>query len=166
MRQLHIVDVDRPQPSSYFGQRAAELLDWETCLWRFEAEESYWLATMSDRPHSMPVWGIWQQAAFRFIAHHNTKKARNLIAKPFANVHSANPETVLILECDVAEVTAKDELQQFVDDYNPKYKRQFAPDDVAGTVFALTPHTAFAWSTGTGPGSKDSATRWRFNVID
>ncbi len=168
MRRLEIIDTNRPDPKFYFGPADKGFLDWDTLLWRFAAERSYWVATADEsaRPHSMPVWGIWQEGAFLFSTYPESKKARNLKANPQANVHLANTEAVMILECDVSEVRDAAALQNFVDDYNPKYKWDFKREDVAGGVFALTPHTAFAWAAGEGSGFQDTATRWRFRVVE
>lgn len=166
MARLQIVDIDRPEPGLYFGPRERGFLDWDTLIWRFAAEKSYWLATMGTAPHTMPVWGIWQQDSFRFSTYPHSKKARNLRHTPSANVHLANTEAVLVMECNAVELESNDDLQDFVDDYNPKYKWNFTLEDVAGGVFALTPHTAFAWAAGEGSGFHDTATRWHFQVQD
>ncbi len=72
-RNLVVTSVERPQPRSYFGAAELGFLNWETLLWRFEAQHSYWLATQGDTPHSMPVWGIWQDCAFRFSTHPDSR---------------------------------------------------------------------------------------------
>ncbi len=166
MRELVITSTHRPAPEAYFGPADAGFLNWETLLWRFAAEKSYWLATQGKQPHCMPVWGIWQQASFRFSTHPNSKKAANLRQCPFACVHLANPEAVLIMECNVEQVIEDHALQAFVDDYNPKYNWQFTKDEVRGGVFALTPYKAFAWADGEGERFSNTATRWTFNTAD
>lgn len=163
MQKLVITSVSRPQPAAYFGPEDEGFLDWETLLWRFAAERSYWVATAaSDKPHTMPVWGIWHDDAFKFSTATVSNKAKNLRANPFAVVHTANTEATLILECHAEEITATKELQIFVDEYNPKYKWTFSLDDVREGVFALTPYKAFAWAGGEGDAFANTATRWTF----
>lgn len=159
---LEILSIERPDPALYFGPAERGFLDWETLLWRFAAEKSYWVTTMGRSPHAMPVWGIWQNDSFRFSTYPDSRKAKNLRANPYATVHLGNTEAVLIMECNAAELTTSADLQQFVDEYNPKYKWNFKVEDVAGGVFALRPVKAFAWSDGEGPGFSDTATRFTF----
>ena len=166
MRSLKIVSLDRPDPKLYFGPEDAGYLDWDNLLWRFAAEKSYWLTTSDTegKPHAMPVWGIWLDAGFWFSTYPHSKKAKNLKANPQANVHLGDTEALLVLECSAHEVTETAAQQQFVDEYNPKYNWQFTPADVAGGLFTLTPHTAFAWAAGEGEKFHNTATRWRFEV--
>ncbi len=174
MKELVVTETTRPQTQGYFapsdhGFPNGGFLNWDTLLWRFAAERSYWVNSYdvaSGKPHTMPVWGIWQDAAFRFSTAPHSRKAQNLKAHAFCNVHLANTEAVLVMECQACEVVIESEQQAFVDEYNPKYKWDFKPADVAGGLFALTPQTAFAWSAGEGEGFSHTATRWKFNVMD
>ncbi len=171
MARLRIVTTDRPDPKSYFGPADKGFLNWDTLIWRFAGEKSYWLSTVAQNehrttPHSMPVWGVWYDDAFWFSTAPYSKKAQNLRLNPHANVHLDSTEAVAILECDAVEISGREQLQQFVNEYNPKYKWNFSPDDVSGGVFALTPHTAFAWAAGEGSGFHDTATRWQFETVE
>lgn len=167
MRELIITSTSRPEPKAYFAAAdpsGKDFLHWDTLLWRFAAEKSYWLATSNGAPHTMPVWGIWQDCAFRFSTDPHSKKARNLRQQPRASVHLANTEAVLVMECTAQEISDAAQLQAFVDDYNPKYKWQFSVDDVRQGTFALTPVKAFAWAAGEGDLFHDTGTRWTFAV--
>ncbi len=166
MRELVITDTRRPDPKAYFGPAEAGFLNWETLLWRFAAEKSYWVASQGQRPHSMPVWGIWQDCAFRFSTSPVSRKARNLRAQPWASVHLADTEAVLVLECAVVELSDERTLQSFLDDYNPKYRWDFSLNDVREGVFALTPYKALAWAAGEGEQFHNTATRWSFAIRD
>ena len=165
MPGLIITSVARPAPEQYFGPVEAGFLDWETLLWRFAAERSYWLSSADGAPHAMPVWGIWQNNAFKFSTASTSKKAMNLRANPVAVVHTANTESTLIMECNVTEIANADELHLFIDEYNPKYKWAMTMDDVREGVFSLTPFKAFAWSGGEGDAFSNTATRWTFDTI-
>ncbi|NKC01680.1 MAG: hypothetical protein GKR90_24700 [Pseudomonadales bacterium] len=166
MRELVITEITRPSPTSYFGPKEKGFLSWDTLIWRFAAEKSYWVVTSYETPHTMPVWGVWHDCAFRFSTSPVSRKAKNLKQNSNAIVHLADTEAVFSLHCTAAEITAEDELQTFCGEYNPKYRWNFKPTDVAGGAFALTPHTAFAWSAGEGAGFHDTATRWQFEVSD
>ena len=165
MAELVITSVSRPDPKSYFGPADAGFLDWDTLVWRFAAERSYWLATMGETPHSMPVWGIWQDATFRFSTSPASRKARNLRAHPKATVHLASTEALMSMECDAVEITDAAQRQRFVDDYNPKYRWEFTADDVRDGLFSLIPYKAFAWSAGEGDAFHNTATRWTFDYV-
>ena len=143
MRNLVIEKVERPDPAIYFGPPGSGYLSWDTLIWRFAAEKSYWLATAAERPHTMPVWGIWQDSAFIFSTYPESTKAQNMRHTPYATVHLADTEALFSLECTTREVTEQDQLQAFIDDYNPKYRWDFTMDDVKRGVFALTPYKAF-----------------------
>ena len=162
MAALEIIDIDRPDPKAYFAPADAGLLEWDTLIWRFATEKSYWLASADGKPHSMPVWGIWHDNTFKFSTSGASRKAKNLRANPFAVVHTANTEATLILECHARELIDPAELQKFVDEYNPKYKWAFSVDDLREGVFALSPRKAFAWTGGEGDAFTHTATRWTF----
>ena len=176
MRRLVVTDIARPQPNAYFGAAEAGFLNWDTLLWRFAAERSYWLGTAgqdSDAtngtpgiPHSMPIWGIWHDCRFWFSTDPQSKKAQNLRQNSLATVHLGNTEAVFILECRAEEIVDQSELQDFVNEYNPKYKWNFTSEDVVGGVFALTPHKAFAWAGGEGDAFHNTATRFQLELIN
>ena len=168
-RNLRIVSTSRPTSPGYFAPSDSAspedgLMVFDTLLWRFAAQQSYWLATHSNTPHTMPVWGIWQDCAFRFSTHPDSRKAKNLRQTGTACVHLADPEAVFIMECHAQELSHPSELQAFVDDYNPKYKWDFTPDDVQQGTFALTPHTAYAWADGQGDRFASTGTRWSLEI--
>lgn len=139
-------------------------MNWETAIWRFAAERSYWVATQGDTPHSMPVWGIWQDCAFRFSTHPRSRKSKNLRAHPEAMVHLGDTEAVLALHCRAYEISDERELQAFVNDYNPKYRWNFTVQDVQQGTFALTPYKAFAWAAGEGDAFHNTGTRWTLTL--
>ena len=166
MRELVVTETTRPDPKSYFSDpEKGGFMSWETLIWRFAAEKSYWVVTSGDdQPHAMPVWGIWHDCAFKFSTSPASRKAKNLKANPSAIVHLADPEAVLSLHCDAIELTDQSDCQAFCDDYNPKYKWNFKPADVLGGLFALIPHTAFAWAGGDEGVFNDTGTRFRFEI--
>ncbi len=67
-------------------------------------------------------------------------------------------------ECEAQEILDQKQLQAFLDEYNPKYQRNFTLNDVASGVFALTPYKAFAWAAGEGDVFSNTATRWTFEI--
>ncbi len=166
MRNLVITEVTRPQPSLYFGPAEHGFLSWDTLIWKFAAERSYWVVTADPIPHSMPVWGIWHDSAFLFSTYPKSTKAQNLRNNPHATVHLADTEALFSMECDAAEVDDAATLKEFLAEYNPKYKWNFTLDDIREGVFALIPYKAFAWSSGEGEQFHNTATRFSIAVTD
>jgi len=166
LRELVVRSIDRPSPKHYFGSEDHGFLDWDNLIWRFAAQHSYWLVTMGDAPHSMPVWGVWQNSSFRFSADPLSRKAKNLRDNPLATVHLADTEAVFSLECHALELSDAEYAQQFVDEYNPKYRWHFSAEDVVPGLFELVPYKAFAWSGSQGNNDDfaNTATRWHFEV--
>lgn len=137
------------------------LLPWSWAEERLAAARNYWLATTrpDGRPHVMPVWGLWLDGALVFSTARRSRKARNLAVRPEAVAHLESGDEVVILEGPVHAVTDAALLARFVDAYTAKYQFRPDPHDTAVGVYALRPHTAFAWRERDFPAS---ATRWRF----
>ena len=81
----------RPHP----GQRPAAVVVAEQ---RLLASRNYWVASRwpDGRPHAMPVWGVWHEAAFWFSSSRGSRKVRNLAADPRCVVTTENAVTVVI----------------------------------------------------------------------
>ncbi len=60
------------------------LLDWSWAVTRLESALNYWFATTrpDGRPHAMPAWAVWLDAALYFEGSPMTRRARNLAANP------------------------------------------------------------------------------------
>ncbi len=166
MSKLVITEVTQLEPKSDVTVADQRFLSWDTLVWRFAAEPTYWLCTAGPAPHAMPVRGVWENNCFQFSTSPQSRKAKNLRTQPKAVVHLADTDAVLALHCLAHEMTTHEELQRFCDEYNPKYRGALTTSDVPQGVFALVPHTAYAWSKGTGPKFRETATRWRFEIRD
>lgn len=61
-------------------------LPWTWAVERLVANRNFWVVTVSaaGRPHSLPVWGVWDEGSDRFVfsGSPNSRKARNLAANP------------------------------------------------------------------------------------
>ena len=60
------------------------LLPWSWAEERLTTSRNYWVTSLwpDGRPHSMPVWGIWDGEALWFSSGRRSRKARNLAADP------------------------------------------------------------------------------------
>jgi nitroimidazol reductase NimA-like FMN-containing flavoprotein (pyridoxamine 5'-phosphate oxidase superfamily) len=165
---LRVVKRSRPATPGYFRpeQEGSGLLDWDETARRFAAPRNYWVntASKSGRPHAMPVWGVWLGDRFAFSTSPESRKARNLLENPAVCVHLEDGNVVIVIEGRAVELRDRTELLAFLDVYNPKYKWNFAPDQVARGVFAVRPEQAFAWLGGEGEAFGGTATRWQFET--
>ena len=163
---LRVRSRSRPSTPGYFRaeNEGAGLLEWAETARRFAAPRNYWVSTSSKtgRPHAMPVWGVWQGDRFVFSTSPESRKARNLIDNPQVAVHLEDGNVVIVIEGRAVELRDAAELLAFLDVYNPKYKWNFTPDQVARGVFAVRPEQAFAWLGGEGEAFGGTATRWQF----
>lgn len=78
------------------------LLPWSWAQERLVAARNYWLTTVDPggRPHSMPVWGIWDADSerFWFSCDPGSFKARNLADNPWVVVAPEDTVDVVSLE--------------------------------------------------------------------
>ena len=69
---------------------------------------TFWVATVhtSNRPHVMPVWGVWVDDAFYFSTGRKSRKGRNVAANPACTVTNDDGEEAVIVEGSAVEVGA------------------------------------------------------------
>lgn len=165
---LHIRHQSRPATRGYFKaeHEGAGLLDWEATAARFAAVRNYWVSTASvtGRPHAMPVWGVWLGDRFLFSTSPDSRKAHNLRDNPQVAIHPEDGDAAIVIEGDATEVSDSTELLAFLEAYNPKYAWNFTPDQVSRGVFDVRPEQAFAWLGSETEVFGGTATRWRFDT--
>ena len=76
----------RPHMPGYGLLDAAQgtgLLPWSWAVERLERSHDYWMATLrpDGRPHVMPVWGIWLEAAVWFSSSRGLAAIKQMIAR-------------------------------------------------------------------------------------
>jgi hypothetical protein len=137
------------------------LLPWTWAVERLTAAHNYWLATTAPggAPHLMPVWGIWQDGAFRFSTGAGSRKARNFRADPPCVVSTERADETVILEGEVETFSDAAVVRAFLDAYNAKYAWNM--DASFGPFHLVRPHVAFGFIELAGRFSA-TATRWRF----
>ena len=138
-----------------------EMIAWSTVRDRLLNERNYWIATTrpGGRPHTMPVWGIWQDDMLYFATDPASRKSRNLVANSSAIVHLESGDNVVILEGIAKEVRDATVLGHFAEAYEVKYG--FRPDTtgISSSVYCFRPEFSYAWRETDFP---RSATRWSF----
>jgi hypothetical protein len=150
---------DRPfiaEPDYGIPTTLEGVLPWSHVTDRMQQARNYWVGTVGpgERPHAVPVWGVWVGDTLYFGGGPRTRWSRNLAANPRVAVHLESGDDVVILEGEVDQiVNPQHPLLAEVDDaYEQKYGMRHGPP-----VWVLRPRLVLAWSE-----FPTNATRWRF----
>lgn len=152
-------------------------IPWTRARERFEEDAgispTHWLATVrpDGKPHVMPVWTVWVDGAFYFVADATTHQGKNLAPQASCVITVASSGLDLVVEGEATKVSDETRLQQIADAYAVQgwhpvvqsgvfYADHGAPG--AGPppydVYEVVPVTVFGLDTDEPYGS----TRWRF----
>ena len=153
-------------PPILFGERATStLLPWTWALERLAGARNYWVATVRAnwRPHCRPLWAVWLADRLWFY----TGSLAIMAVTPEVSVNLEGGDETVILEGVAEKVTTLDDLQRFVEAYNPKYGWTAFPEngeisDATGNVgpaFRVSPRVVFGWQT-----DMRDPTRWTVPV--
>jgi general stress protein 26 len=135
-----------------------KLLSWTFAETRLRRAHNYWVcSTRSDaRPHAVPVWAVWLNAALYFSTDPSSRKARNLSANPATTIHLESGDEVVTLEGSATPC----ELTQAIDAaYFRKYKIHLIGFPAPMVLLRVAPDLVMAWREKQFPAS---ATRWKF----
>lgn len=160
----------RPQMPGYGLPKGSKgLLPWTWAEERLKKSHNYWITTVkSDNssetsPHTMVVWGLWQDGRLLFSTGSKSQKARNLARNPNCVVCTEHANEAVIVEgiAEIADVAAR---RRFLSTYEKKYKFDMSSmkDDILAMkepVFAVRPRVVFAlWEKY----FQSKSTRWKF----
>jgi hypothetical protein len=157
----------RPQASGYgFPKSSKGLLPWSWAEQRLKKSHNYWITTVKPdgSPHTMVVWGLWQDGRFLFSTGSQSRKARNLAEKPNCIVCTENAAEAIIVE-GVAEIADLAARKKLLPAYERKYKFDMSmmKDDILSMkepVIAVRPRVVFAmWEKY----FQSKSTRWKFD---
>lgn len=154
--------ADRPFAPGYgiVGTKDGEgLLSWSWVAGKMNSCRTFWLATIyaaHDRPHVMPVWGVWLEDAFFFSTGRKSRKGQNLAANSACTVPNDDGEEAVIIEGQAKQVDDPAALEGMAAAYKKKYKMD--PRGMGEPIFVVQPTTVFAFIEKTFP---KSATRWK-----
>src|SRR5208282_6616448 len=104
------------------------LLPWSWAEQRLKRSHNYWIATVKPgispdkaSPHTMVVWGLWQDGRFLFSTGSKSRKARNLAQNPSCVVCTELANEAVIVEgvAEIADVAAR---RKMLPIYERKYK--------------------------------------------
>jgi|SRR5579863_2186723 hypothetical protein len=156
----------RPHAPGYgFPKGTKGLLPWFWAEQRLRKSHNYWITTVkpSGSPHTMVVWGLWQDGRFLFSTGSKSRKALNLARSPNCVVCTENAHEALIVEgiAEIADVAAR---RKFLPVYEKKYKFDMGKmkDDILSMkepVFAVRSQVVFGlWEKH----FQTKSTRWKF----
>ena len=158
--------ASRPQAPGYgFPETTKGLLRWSWAEQRMKKSHNYWITTVKPdgSPHTMVVWGLWQDRRFLFSTGSKSRKARNLGKNPNCIVCNEHAHEAIIVEgtAEIADVAARRKMLPL---YERKYKFDMSTmkDDILSMkepVFAVRPRVVFAmWEKH----FQSKSTRWEF----
>jgi hypothetical protein len=163
-------------PGYGFPTGAKGLLPWSWAEQRLKKSHNYWITTVKLRtvkhwtvkpdvaPHTMVVWGLWQDGRFLFSTGSTSRKARNLAQNTNCIVSTEFAHEAVIVEgvAEIADLTAR---RKFLPAYERKYKFDMSKmkEDILSMkepVFAVRPRVVFAlWEKH----FQSKSTRWKFD---
>jgi len=156
----------RPHATGYgFPKGKKGLLPWSWAAQRLKKSHNYWITTVKPdgSPHTMVVWGLWQDGRFLFSTGSQSRKARNLAKNARCIVCTEDAREAVILE-GVAEIADIEARRKLIPVYQRKYHWDLSStkDDLLSMkepVFAVRPKVVFAlWEKY----FQTKSTRWQF----
>lgn len=152
--------ADRPHILGYGIPKSKKgIQSWEWVMEQVKRPRNYWISTVTpdNKPHTVPVWGVWVDDVFYHGGGPRTRRGKNLDQNPHMVMHLESGDEVVIIE-GVAEILTEDtidtQLAERIDDaYKAKYDMKHGLP-----VWRLKPTKAFSWHE-----YPKSATRWLFD---
>jgi PPOX class probable F420-dependent enzyme len=137
------------------------LLPWSWAEERLTASRNYWIASLwpDGRPHSMPVWGVWDGEAFWFSSSNRSRKARNLRTDPRCVVSTEDANEPVVIEGSADIVRELDAIARVAELMNGKYGGITSEFLAANATIRVRPQWAFGIAHDDFTGSP---TRWVF----
>jgi hypothetical protein len=149
------------------GQKG--LLPWSWAEQRLKKSHNYWITTVKPdgapqaSPHTMVVWGLWQDGRLLFSTGSKSRKARNLAHNHNCVLCTEHADEAVIVEgvAEIADVAAR---RKLLPAYEKKYKFDMGKmkEDILSMkepIFAVRPRVVF------GLWEKEfigKSTRWKF----
>jgi hypothetical protein len=141
------------------------LLPWSWAAQRLKISHNYWITTVKPdcSPHTMVVWGLWQDGRLLFSTGSKSRKARNLTLNKACVVCTENAHEAVIVE-GIAEIADLRARRKFLPAYELKYKFDMKgmEQDILSMkepVFEVRPRVVFGLWEKYFVGK---STRWKF----
>jgi general stress protein 26 len=152
-------------PGYGFPKSTKGLLPWSWAEQRLKKSHNYWITTVKpdNSPHTMVVWGLWQDGRLLFSTGSKSRKARNLAQNPNCVICTELANEAVIVEgvAKIADVAAR---RKMLSAYEKKYKFDMGKmkDDILSMkepIFAVSPRVVFALPE---KHFQNQSTRWIF----
>jgi len=158
-------------PGYGFPKGTKGLLPWSWAEQRLKKSHNYWITTVRPdgsphdfSPHTMIVWGLWQDGRFLFSTGSKSRKARNLEQNANCIICTEHAHEAVIVEgiAEIADVFAR---RKLIPAYEKKYKFDLSSmkDDLLSMkepVFAVRPRVVFGlWEKH----FQSKSTRWKMD---
>ena len=142
------------------------LLPWSWADERLSSARNYWVVTVrpDGRPHSMPVWGMWDDGEFWFTSGAASRKIKNIKADPRCVVSTEDAADPVIIEGTAAIVTGPELIGRVLDLMNSKYQTSIEAsflDPAVNATVAVRPRQVISMRHEDFTGSP---TRWTFDA--
>jgi len=146
-------------------EHGSGLLHWSWAAERLTAARNYWVVSTwpGGRPHTMPVWGMWDDSTLWFTSAAGSRKVKNLRADPRCCVTTEDASDPVIIEGTARFATDPSVLQRVVDLMNAKYHSGVDLDfldPVKNATIGVRPQRVFSMLHSDFTGSP---TRWVFD---
>jgi PPOX class probable F420-dependent enzyme len=159
--------ISRPYMPGYGiagPDQGSGLLPWSWAAERLTSARNYWVASVwpDGRPHSMPVWGMWDDSTLWFTSGVASRKVRNLRADPRCVVTTEDAGDPVVIEGSAAICTDPATIRRVLDLMNDKYRTDIEPsflDPEINATIAVRPRQVIGMRHGDFTGSP---TRWTF----
>ena len=91
---------------------------------RLRSNEMIWLVTVrpDGRPHSIPVWFLWEGATILIFSKRNTQKIRNLHQNPSVTLALDDTKKGVVILEGTAELLGQGEGREALQAYGEKYR--------------------------------------------
>ena len=122
---------------------------------------NYWVATVrpGGRAHTMPVWAVWHAGALWFSTGSESRKAKNLAARPDCSIATERGTSAVVLEGRAARLASTDAPAELPALYLAKYREGYPP---TSPIFCVRPGIVFGFSEAASEFG-ETATRWLFD---
>lgn len=142
------------------------LLPWSWAAERLTRSRNYWVTSVwpDGRPHTMPVWGMWDDAVLWFSSSAGSRKTRNLAADPRCCVSTEDAGDPVVVEGAAQIVTEPALLRRVIDLMNAKYHTEYGVDflnPALNAAIRIRPRTVIGLRSSDFTGSP---TRWEFGA--
>jgi PPOX class probable F420-dependent enzyme len=166
---MEIPRISRPYMPGYGiagPDQGSGLLPWSWAAERLTSASNYWVVSVwpDGRPHSMPVWGMWDDSTLWFTSGVNSRKVRNLRADPHCVITTEDARDPVVMEGTARIVTDPASIRRVLDLMNDKYASDIELsflDPAVNATIAVRPRAVIGMRHGDFTGSP---TRWTFET--